>query len=214
MDPASGTILDVIRESKHLGLPTSAADESLQDPEGILAACKRILAALLRGGKPVAGIGVTGQMHGIVYVDRAARAQSPLYTWQDGRGEREYAGGRTYSSHASEVVGAPLATGMGVITHFWNLRNDCVPEGAAAFCTIADFVAMRLAGTTEPLMDATNAASTGCFDLEKLRFRGEAAERLGMSPALFPRVALDYPALGTAPGGAPVFVAQGTIKPV
>ena len=31
-------------------------------------------------------IGLTGQMHGILYVDKAGRCVSPLYTWQDGRG--------------------------------------------------------------------------------------------------------------------------------
>jgi sedoheptulokinase len=97
LDPASGTILDVVREQNAFGLPSSAADESLQDPEGILAACQRILARLVRAGKQVGAIGVTGQMHGILYVGRGGRARSPLYTWQDGRGEREYAGGRTYA---------------------------------------------------------------------------------------------------------------------
>ena len=209
LDPDSGSIQDVVREPNASGLPAAAPEESLQDPEAILAVCERILARLLRGGQVPAGIGVTGQMHGILYVDRGGRALSPLYTWQDGRGEREYAGGRTYAQHAAEIVGAPLATGMGVVTHFWNLRNDCVPAGAAGFCTIADFVAMRLAGATEPLLDPSNAASLGCFDLEALCFRVEAAEGLGMDPALFPRVALDYPALGSGPGGAPVFVALG-----
>jgi sedoheptulokinase len=71
---------------------------------------------------------------------------------------------------------------MGVVTHFWNLHNGRVPE---------------------------DAASLGCFDLKGLRFRTEAAEQLEMSPKIFPRPALDYPALGAGPGGAPVFVALG-----
>ena len=32
-------------------------------------------------------IGVTGQMHGILYLDGEGNAVSPLYTWQDARGD-------------------------------------------------------------------------------------------------------------------------------
>lgn len=35
---------------------------------------------------PIASIGLTGQMHGIVYTGRDGRPVSPLYTWQDRRG--------------------------------------------------------------------------------------------------------------------------------
>ena len=34
-------------------------------------------------GKTITSIGITGQMHGILYVDESGRGLSPLYTWQD-----------------------------------------------------------------------------------------------------------------------------------
>ena len=37
--------------------------------------------------KKVEAIGVTGQMHGILYLDGEGNAVSPLYTWQDARGD-------------------------------------------------------------------------------------------------------------------------------
>ncbi|MBN1834266.1 MAG: hypothetical protein JW820_00380 [Spirochaetales bacterium] len=209
LDLSTGAILGLEQQANAFALPSREPDESLQDPEGILEACRQMLQRLLQAGRQPAGIGVTGQMHGILYVDGAGRALGPLYTWQDGRGEREYAGGLTYAQHAAQVTGASLATGMGVVTHFWNLRNGCVPRRAARVCTIADFVAMRLTGAEEPVTDASNAASLGCFDAERLAFRAAAVERIGMSPALLPRVVRDYPAMGSGPRGVPVFVPVG-----
>jgi sedoheptulokinase len=209
LEESTGEILSVEREPNSFGLPGSQPDEDLQDPEAILAASRRILGRLLGGRTRVQALGLTGQMHGILYVGREGRAVSPLYTWQDGRGERELSGGRSYASFLSERLGATVSTGMGAVTHFWLARNGCLPAGAAAFCTIPDYVAMRLAGASAPLLDSTMAASLGCFDLRELRFRFEELERLELGPAPFPKVSLDYPALGRGPGGARVFPALG-----
>jgi sedoheptulokinase len=209
LEESTGEILSVESEPNSFGLPGSQPDEDLQDPEAILAASQRTLGRLLGGKARVEAFGLTGQMHGILYVDRQGRAVSPLYTWQDGRGERELSGGKSYAAFLSERLGTSVSTGMGGVTHFWLARNGCLPAGAAALCTISDYVAMRLAGASAPLLDSTMAASLGCFDLRELRFRSGDLERLELGPVLFPKVALDYPALGRGPGGAPVFAALG-----
>jgi len=209
LDESSGEILDVRSEPNAFPLPAAQPDEALQDPEAILAAARRILESLHGRGARAAAVGVTGQMHGILYVDREGRALGPLYTWQDGRGERELAGGRSYAAFLSERLGSAVSTGMGTVTHFWLARNKSIPAGAAALCTIPDYVAMRLAGASAPRMDPTMAASLGCYDPRSLSLRSEELERLGLDPALFPPVALDYPALGRGPGGAAVFTALG-----
>jgi sedoheptulokinase len=209
LNASSGEILAVESERNVFGLPGARADEALQDPEAILGAAERILGRLIGGRQDVKGLGVTGQMHGILYADREGRAASPLYTWQDGRGEREHSAGKSYAAVLSELLGSTVSTGMGFVTHYWNLRNESVPAGAAVLCTIADYVAMRLAGAAKPRMDATMAASLGCFDLRRLCFRTEAMVRLQMDPALFPPVVTDYPALGRGPEGIPVFAALG-----
>jgi sedoheptulokinase len=209
LDASAGRILDVVTEPNASRLPGAHPDESLQDPEMILSAATGLLGALTGAARPVAGIGVTGQMHGILYLDATGHPDSPLYTWQDGRGERELADGRTYAAYLSAELGSPVSTGFGFVTHFWNLRNGEVPGTADVFCTAADFVAMRLAGASRPAMDPGNAASIGCFAPEALRFRLDAAARLGVADSLFPPVVLNYPSLGTGPGGAPVFAALG-----
>ena len=61
--------------------------EAVQDADKILAAVESGLDEMLRRYPDAERIGLTGQMHGIVYTDAEGRAVSSLYTWQDRRGE-------------------------------------------------------------------------------------------------------------------------------
>ena len=227
LEADTGDILSVATEPNAFGLPGATPWEALQDPDAIFAAATRILDGLLasrghKGGSGggsgrigggggsgrIGGIGVAGQMHGILYVDRDGRAVSPLFTWQDGRGDQGLEG-TTYAGLLSQALGRPVSTGMGFVTHYFNLRNGLVPRGAASLCTIADYVAMRLAHVKAPVMDATNAASLGCFDLRRLELRRDAMSTLDIDGAIFPRLSTSYPALGEARNGTPVFAALG-----
>ena len=209
LDPDTGEVVSVRTEPNASAIPGAAPWEALQDPEAILAAAANIADRFLDAFADVAGIGVAGQMHGILYVDRHGRAVSPLYTWQDGRGDRDFAPGETHAAHLSQRLGHSLSTGMGFVTHHYNTRAGLVPQEAASLCTAADYVAMRLAHAAVPLIDATNAASLGCFDLSALDFRRGAMDGLGIDPSLFPRVVHGYPGMGEARRGVPVFVAVG-----
>ena len=209
LDAAAGDVLDVITLMNNASLKGAADWEALQDPNGILDQVGQILDALLAKHRGVAGIGITGQMHGILYVDDHGQALSPLMTWQDGRGNLPDGNGVTCAMRLAAATGRQMATGMGSVTHLYNVHHDLVPPGAASFCTIMDFVAMRLVGRRRPLVDATNAAGLGAFDLEKLRFATGVFEGLGLDPRLLPEVRTDYPALGETRAGCPVFVSLG-----
>lgn len=209
LDSETGEILSVVTEPNSFALPTAAPWESLQDAEAISRAAARIIDRFAASHGRIEAIGMAGQMHGILYVNRGGEAMSPLYTWQDGRGDREMRTGMTYAGALSASIGRPVSTGMGLVTHFYNVRNRLVPDGAAWLCTIADYAGMRLARRTQPLMDATIAASLGCFDLQKLEFRFDAIRSLGLDPDILPPVAPMYPVLGETAGGTPVFTALG-----
>lgn len=60
--------------------------EKLQDADGIVRKTREVLDELLEEFGDVEAIGLTGQMHGIVYTDENGDAVSSLFTWQDGRG--------------------------------------------------------------------------------------------------------------------------------
>ena len=140
-----GKVLASLTRANGSFLPVENAWEKVQNPGFILEVALGSVKELYERFGDIARIGVTGQMHGIVYLDDSGKPVSPLYTWQDGRGDQPYGEGETYAAHLSKVTGYPVATGYGLVTHYYNLRNGLVPENAVRFCTIHDYVAMVLA---------------------------------------------------------------------
>lgn len=132
--------------------------EKLQNPSYIRDTALQMVKELLEAYPNVERIGITGQMHGIVYLDQEGRPVGPLYTWQEERGMQWYEQGLTYAEYLSRVSGYALATGYGLVTHFYNLKNGLVPEDAVVFCTIHDYIAMLLCGRKTPVIDGSDAA--------------------------------------------------------
>ena len=181
--------------------------EKIQDPRAIYETAMKSVNTLLESHPDVASIGVTGQMHGIVYLDANGDPVSPLYTWQDGRGDLP-CGETTWAGKLSEITGYELATGYGMVTHYYNVNHGLVPENAAVFCTIHDFLAMKLAGLRRPVMDTTDAASLGLYDAVNQCFDLAALEAAGIDDAFLPAIAAE-PCLGVGPLGIPVYAAIG-----
>jgi len=209
LDTRTGEIVSVVTRPNTAQRGGQAPWESIQDPAAILETARGIVDGFLDAHRDVGAVGVAGQMHGILYVDASGRVLSPLYTWQDGRGDLPDAGGVSTAARLSAALGRRVSTGMGLVTHAWNAAHGLVPREAAALCTIMDYVAMTAAGARSPVMDATNAASLGCFDLDARDFRRGEMGRLGIDAGLFPAVASGYPPLGEVRPGVPVFVAAG-----
>lgn len=182
--------------------------ERLQDPRLILETAIFSLQELLRDHPDAAAIGLSGQMHGILYLNAAGEPISPLYTWQDGRGDLPYDENRSWAAYLSEITGYSLASGFGMVTHCYNLRHGLVPKDAAVLCTIQDYVAMKLSGRTAPLMDATNAASLGLYDGPGHCFDLAALENACIGANMLPELISD-PRLGIGSLGIPVYGALG-----
>ncbi|WP_042236354.1 FGGY family carbohydrate kinase [Paenibacillus sp. FSL R5-0912] len=185
--------------------------ERLQEPGIILQQAERILGFLLSRGPEAAGIGLTGQMHGIVYIDQSGNPLGPLYTWQDGRGNLPCRAGDslTYAQQLSRLTGYRIAPGYGLATHYYNLQHQLVPEHAVRFCTIADYIAMRLANSVVPLIDATQAAGIGGYSLETGAFDITALMQAGIDVTILPPVVPSGTAIGTTLQGIPVYTSLG-----
>lgn len=183
--------------------------ERLQDVSTIMATVESILGELTREHGRPASIGLTGQMHGIVYLDRKGQALGHLVSWEDARGDLESAQGPTYTAKLQDLTGYSLATGYGVVTHYVNLQMGEVPSGASSFCTIADYVAMRLAQRPTPRMGLTMTASLGCFNLDQGDLDREALQAVGIDDAILPEIADDQSLVGHTADGVPVAVAIG-----
>lgn len=160
-DVLSGEVIASFTLPNDSVMESAYAWEKIQSPEKILDIVNNILSRLLCSD--VVSIGVTGQMHGILYVDKKGNAVSPLYTWQDGRGDLPYEN-TTYAKFLNS------ATGYGLVTDFYNEKNNLIPESAVKFCAIHDYVALKLCGNTEPVVHVSDAASFGMFDLKSNSF--------------------------------------------
>ena len=182
--------------------------EKIQDPESILRKAAGLLEEILKEYPDVDGIGLTGQMHGIVYLDETGTHISPLFTWQDGSGSQKCLEGRNICEYVEQKYQAKLYTGYGMATYLYHVVTGQVPEGAAGVCTIMDYLGMYLTGRKTPLIHVSNAASLGLFDAQQGRFQSELLEAMGADPALLPQVAPGMELLGTY-HGIPVSVAIG-----
>lgn len=163
IDAATGRIEKSIAKNSNAFIKGCAVWEKIQSVDKIMTVATGILERLIAGSDDVGVIGVTGQMHGIVYTDKEGNAVSPLYTWQDGRGNLPYKD-TTCAKHLSSF------SGYGNVTDFYNTENGIRPESAVSYCTIHDYFVMRLCGLKKPIMHTSDAASFGCYDLENNRF--------------------------------------------
>lgn len=164
LDIKTGEMLHSITKSSEAFLRGAFAWEKIQSVEKIVTIAKEILDGLISDQTEV--IGVTGQMHGILYVDENGRCLSPLYTWQDGRGNEPFED-TTYADFLNSH------SGYGNVTDFYNRKNGLVPSNACRFCTVQDYFVMHLCGLEKPLVHITDAASFGLFDLKEKRFTCE-----------------------------------------
>ena len=199
-------------------LPGKTPEERIQDAEKIwTVTLKKVQELIGIYGFP-AGIGFTGQMHGILYVDADGNAVSPLYTWQDGSGNIVLENGKSSVELLKEKIQNTgiLAAGYGLATHYYLQREGRIPETAVKMTTISDYIVMKFCGLTSPVIGTDMAASWGCFDLEKREFRYEDLEKAGVNISYLPEVRKKHglagrtvSAAGKIPGGIPVMVSIG-----
>lgn len=179
-----------------------------QDAAWIADKLSKFLESVIGAFPGICSIGMTGQMHGIVYTNTHGNAVSPLYTWQDTRAAAKMPDGKTYSEDIKEKTGYTVMPGYGFATHYYNRKNSLVPESAAYLCTIGDYAVMRMTGNTRPLLHASNAASLGFFEDKTGTFDRVALEKIGLSADFLPDVAVGEPVAGFY-HGIPVTVALG-----
>lgn len=165
---------------------------SEQDTRLIIDKTRKLLDHIMNNRKNVKSIGITAQMHGILYVDENGNAVSNFVTWQDKRAECICESDMSYSDKIYEITGEKVASGFGFATHYYNTCKNLVPKNAYTFCNIADYVAMNLTGRKNPIIHNSIAASFGLFDIKKLCFKHEKILKLGMDNVVLPEVTDEF----------------------
>lgn len=175
------------------GLPDDLHE---QDPVKTLDLCfdliRQVLSDEAVAGHPVEAIGISGQMHGVLLVDRKLRPLTNLITWRD---RRTAGGGPGYIGESVELLdkgaelrtGCRLAVGYGGATIRWLQRNGLLAERCTAL-TIAGYIAASLTGVLG--IDETHAASWGLLDLARNEWDEQSISRLGIPKDVLPPIRL------------------------
>lgn len=164
LDSENGDVVRTRTELSDSFIKTENEWEKIQDVAKITDIAVAILDSFIDEFQDeICSIGLTGQMHGIVYTDENGKAVSPLYTWQDGRGNLPYKDG-TYASYLGSY------TGYGNVTDFYNRENGIVPSNAISYCTVQDYLGMLLCNKTHPLIHASDAVSLGLYNVVNKSF--------------------------------------------
>ena len=182
--------------------------EKIQDAQRLVDKAGGLANELLEKYPDVSAIGLTGQMHGIVYLDEEGKAVSPLYTWEDSSGDQKLPDGLSVVKRLKKYGRIPAATGYGCITYLYHVSTGKVPEKAVTFCTIMDYLGMVLTGRRTPLVHVSNAAGLGLFLPETLTFLTDVLEKEGGKASFLPEVTKEVAVLGTC-RGVPVTAALG-----
>ncbi|MDP9135648.1 MAG: FGGY family carbohydrate kinase, partial [Actinomycetota bacterium] len=196
------------RAEREYGLSTPQPGWAEQNPEDWWRATEAALADL--GVDEVSGIGLSGQMHGLVALDADEAVLRPAILWNDQRTGAE-------CEEIEERIGLEAliaATGNRALTGFtapkllWLERHEPeVHERIAHILLPKDYVRLRLCG--ERAIDVADASGTLLFDVAHREWSTEVCEALGVPAEWLPR-ALESPAVsGETADGTPVAAGAG-----
>ena len=201
-----GEIVARAEEGYRLSTPQPGWAE--QDPEDWWRAAEAALAAV--GSDGVAGIGLSGQMHGLVALDNADRVLRPAILWNDQRTGAECAEieARFGLRELVRLTGNRALPGFTAPKLLWLRRHE--PDVYARIARVLlpkDYVRLRLVG--EHATDVADASGTLLFDVRQRRWSGEVLEGLEI-PADWVPAALESTGLsGRTADGVPVAAGAG-----
>lgn len=164
---------------------------SEQEPElWWAAACESIAQVLKRSKVPasdVKGVGLTGQMHGLVLLDDVGRVLRPAILWNDQRSgaECDEIRGKLGKERLIHITGNDALTGFTAPKILWVKNNE--PEIFKKVQHILlpkDYVRFKLTGAYAS--DRAGGAGTILFDLGKRDWSPEVLATLDINPAWLP----------------------------
>jgi xylulokinase len=202
----TGEVLGSAEEEYPLSTPRPGWAE--QDPEDWWRATQRALERL--GASDVAGIGLSGQMHGLVALDAHEQVIRPAILWNDGRTGAECAEieERVGFERLVELTGNRALTGFTAPKLLWLRNHEPESYGRIAHVLLPkDYVRLRLCG--ERAIDVADASGTLLFDVARRRWSDEVVDALELDRAWLPRALESAEVSGHTPDGIPVAAGAG-----
>lgn len=134
-------------------------------------------------------IGVTGQMHGSVFLDAQGEVVRPALLWNDQRTvlECEQIEQTVGSERLKELTCNPALTGFQLPKLLWMRNNE--PQNFSQVRQVLlpkDYIRFKLTGAYAT--EVSDASGTGIFDVKNRTWSEPVASALGISLDLFPQV--------------------------
>ena len=195
-----------------------------QKPEdwwsAVVASVTQALSAAGKRAGEVLAIGVTGQMHGVVPIDKAGQPLGPCLTLRDRRAEAEVEEiVRALSwEGVYHITGARLSPSMPAAKIRWMRQNQPgLYQRACSFLPVKDYIRYVLTGDLGT--EAIDAAGTLLYDVRTRQWSAEMADAAGVSLEKLPPLRQPWEMAGTLRGdtaqalglmeGTPVIVGAG-----
>ena len=155
--------------------------------DGTVESIKQVLAESGVKGEEVAGIGLTGQMHGSVFLDKDGEVLRPALLWNDQRTGKQCDDirERLGKDKLIQITGNDALTGFTAPKILWLQQEE--PDVYAKLAQILlpkDYVRYKLTG--EYACDRAGGAGTILFDVAKRTWSEEVLRALDIDPALLP----------------------------
>ncbi len=194
----NGEILSSCSEEYPVSYPRPGWSE--QNPEDWYKALERGIPLLLSGHNPadVKAIGIGGQMHGLVALDKNDLVIRPCILWNDGRTEAETEflntaiGKQRLSSFTANIAFA----GFTAPKILWMKNNE--PENFARIAKIMlpkDYLVYRLSGVHSS--DYSDASGTLLLDVENKRWSEEMCRICSVEKSWLPKLYESCECVGT-----------------
>ncbi len=140
-------------------------------------------------GKQVGGVGLTGQMHGLVMLDEAGQVIRPALIWCDQRSQPQVdaINQRVGKANILAFTANPVLTGFTLPKLLWvrdneprsfeRLRKVLLPKDYVRYCLTGEFFS-----------DVSDASGTSMFDVVMRKWSAPMMQRLGLDMAILPGV--------------------------
>lgn len=198
-----GRVLNTVTKEYPLSFPRPGWSE--QDPAHWWQACLAGVPELLAGfdAKQVAGIGVGGQMHGLVALDAAGNVLHPAILWNDGRtaAQVDYLNETVGNDKLSAWTGNIAFAGFTAPKLLWMRQNE--PDLFARIAKILlpkDYLVYRLTGVHAT--DYSDASGTLLLDVAHKWWSSEMLDLCGVTEAQMPTLFDSWQPVGTLTAAA------------
>lgn len=218
LDPgATGDSTVVAQATVEYPLLTPRPGWSEQDPEewwkGTVRGIRQVLALADVNPATVAGLALSGQMHGATSLDAEGRVLRPCILWNDQRSgpECDLITEQVGLENLVRWVGNPALAGFTAPKLLWMQRHE--PDVYAKMRTVLlpkDYINFRLTG--ERATEVSDASGTQLFDVANRRWSMEMVDALSLPEGILPSVHASTDVMGqvTAEAAAATGLLQGT----